>query len=88
MYPVASQNERDLYHLMDVYMDAVFHPNILRDPRIMMQEGWHYELTEPEAPVTIKGVVYNEMKGAFSSSDTVLRRVDQPGAVRGYALWI
>ncbi len=74
MYPVASQNERDLYHLMDVYMDAVFHPNILRDPRIMMQEGWHYELTEPEAPVTIKGVVYNEMKGAFSSSDTVLRR--------------
>lgn len=74
MYPVASQNERDLYHLMDVYMDAVFHPNILRDPRIMMQEGWHYELTKPEAPVTIKGVVYNEMKGAFSSSDTVLRR--------------
>ncbi|MBQ7916009.1 MAG: insulinase family protein, partial [Firmicutes bacterium] len=74
MYPVASQNTQDLYHLMDVYLDAVFHPNILKDPRILMQEGWHYELTDEDAPVNIKGVVYNEMKGAFSSADSVLGR--------------
>ncbi len=72
MYPVASQNMQDLYHLMDVYLDAVFYPNILRDPRIMMQEGWHYELTDPREEIRVKGVVYNEMKGAFSSPETVL----------------
>ena len=72
MYPVASQNEQDLYHLMDVYMDAVFHPNILKDPRILMQEGWHHELNTPEEALGIKGVVYNEMKGAFSSPETLL----------------
>ena len=72
MYPVASQNLQDLYHLMDVYFDAVFHPNILHDPRILMQEGWHYELTDPAEEIHIKGVVYNEMKGAFSAPESVL----------------
>ena len=72
MYPVASTNSKDLRNLMEVYLDAVFHPNILTDPRIMMQEGWHYEMPSPEDPITIKGVVYNEMKGDFSSPDTLM----------------
>ena len=66
-YPVASMNEKDYFNLMDVYLDAVFNPLIYSDPRILDQEGWHYELTDPESPVVYKGVVYNEMKGAFSS---------------------
>ena len=66
-YPVASMNEKDYFNLMSVYMDAVFFPLITEDPKIFMQEGWHYELTDKNSPIVYKGVVYNEMKGAFSS---------------------
>ncbi len=74
MYPIASRNEQDFMNLMDVYMDAVFFPNLVRQPEILQQEGWHYHLTTPEEPIEIKGVVYNEMKGAFSSPEQVLFR--------------
>jgi presequence protease len=67
IYPVASMNNKDYFNLMHVYLDAVFYPLIYDDPRILQQEGWHYELTEKGAPVTFKGVVYNEMKGSFSN---------------------
>lgn len=74
IYPVASCNDKDFQNLMSVYMDAVFHPNIYKYQEIFQQEGWHYELESEDAPVTINGVVYNEMKGAFSSPDDVLSR--------------
>lgn len=74
IYPVASCNDADFANLMSVYMDAVFHPNIYKYREIFEQEGWHYELEEADGPVTINGVVYNEMKGAFSSPDDVLQR--------------
>ncbi|PRR86950.1 insulinase family protein [Clostridium luticellarii] len=74
MYPVASVNDKDFANLMDVYLDAVFQPNIYRYPEIMMQEGWHYELNSREEDMTYKGVVYNEMKGAFSSPESILFR--------------
>ncbi|PKP22981.1 MAG: peptidase [Bacteroidetes bacterium HGW-Bacteroidetes-21] len=66
-YPFASMNEKDYFNLMYVYMDAVFNPLLYTEPRILKQEGWHYELTSADAPLTYKGVVYNEMKGAFSN---------------------
>jgi len=69
-YPVASQNLQDFYNLMDVYLDAVFYPRIT--PAIFEQEGWHFELEKNEAEMVFKGVVYNEMKGAYSSPDNVL----------------
>ena len=74
IYPVASCNEKDFQNLMSVYMDAVFHPNIYQYEEIFRQEGWHYELEDKDAPITINGVVYNEMKGAFSTPDDVLSR--------------
>ena len=74
VYPVASCNDKDFQNLMDVYMDAVLHPNIYKREEIFKQEGWHYELESKDAPVTINGVVYNEMKGAFSSPEGVLER--------------
>jgi presequence protease len=74
MYPVASRNERDFVNLMDVYLDAVFYPNIHRDPLILRQEGWHYHLERREDEIRYNGVVYNEMKGAFSSPDQTLFR--------------
>ena len=74
VYPVASCNEKDFQNLMDVYMDGVLHPAIYREPKIFMQEGWHHELSSPEDALTINGVVYNEMKGAFSSPESVLDR--------------
>lgn len=74
MYPVASTNDKDFSNLMDVYLDAVFYPNIYKYPEIMMQEGWHYELDNKDAEITYKGVVYNEMKGAFSSPESILFR--------------
>lgn len=77
VYPVASTNDKDFQNLMDVYLDAVFHPRIYQEPRIFMQEGWHYELEEAEGELTINGVVYNEMKGAFSSPESVLERETQ-----------
>ncbi len=74
IYPVASCNEKDFQNLMDVYMDAVFHPNIYKEEKIFRQEGWHYEMESVDDELTINGVVYNEMKGAFSSPDDVLER--------------
>lgn len=71
-YPVASANLQDFYNLMDVYMDAVFFPRITES--IFQQEGWHLEAESVDGPLTYKGVVYNEMKGAFSSPDSVLAR--------------
>ena len=72
MYPVASCNHEDLHNLMDVYLDAVFNPQVIKEKKIFMQEGWHYELNNAKEPITIKGVVYNEMKGALSGPDRVL----------------
>ncbi len=72
IYPIASYNDKDFQNLMDVYLDAVFHPNIYRYEEIFMQEGWHYEMESEDAPLTINGVVYNEMKGAYSSPDEVI----------------
>lgn len=74
LYPVASCNDKDFQNLMHVYLDAVFYPNIYKEEKIFMQEGWHYELSDKEEPLTLNGVVYNEMKGAFSSPDEVLIR--------------
>ena len=74
MYPVASCNEQDFKNLMHVYLDAVFFPNIYEKEEIFRQEGWHYELENTDAPLTLNGVVYNEMKGAFSSPEDVLER--------------
>ena len=74
-YPVASANLQDFYNLMDVYLDAVFHPRISED--IFRQEGWHVEAGAGDAPWTYKGVVYNEMKGAYSSPDSVLAEKSQ-----------
>lgn len=74
MYPIASKNDKDFENLMDVYLDSVLYPNIYKYPEIMMQEGWHYELSEPGRELEYKGVVYNEMKGVFSSPESVLLR--------------
>lgn len=74
VYPVASCNDQDFKNLMHVYMDAVLYPNIYQEEKIFRQEGWHYEMENIDAPLTINGVVYNEMKGAFSSPDDVLDR--------------
>jgi Zn-dependent M16 (insulinase) family peptidase len=74
-YPVASQNVQDFYNLIDVYLDAVFFPRLT--PHIFQQEGWHYELDKPDAPLTYKGVVFNEMKGNYSSPDSMLRELSQ-----------
>jgi presequence protease len=67
-YPVASQNVQDFYNLVDVYLDAVFFPRLT--PQVLQQEGWHYEPTA-DGGLEYKGVVYNEMKGAYSSPDSV-----------------
>ncbi|WP_375452753.1 insulinase family protein [uncultured Devosia sp.] len=74
-YPVASQNLQDFYNLVDVYLDAVFFPLISQDT--FRQEGWHYELEDAAAPLVYKGVVFNEMKGVFSSPDSVMRDISQ-----------
>lgn len=69
-YPVASQNLQDFYNLVDVYMDAVLHPRIT--PETLQQEGWHYDLSAPDEPMIYKGVVFNEMKGAWASPERAL----------------
>ena len=74
MYPVASTNDADFQNLMHVYMDAVFYPNIYKHDEIFRQEGWSYHLESEDGPLTYNGVVYNEMKGAFSSPESVLER--------------
>lgn len=73
-YPVASCNDQDFQNLMHVYLDAVFYPNIYKKEEIFRQEGWSYQLENVEGPLKYNGVVYNEMKGAFSSPDEVLER--------------
>ena len=75
VYPVASCNDKDFQNLMHVYMDAVFYPNIYQNDKTFRQEGWSYKLDDPDGELTISGVVYNEMKGAFSSPEGVLDRV-------------
>ncbi len=79
VYPVASCNLKDYHNLMDVYLDAVFHPNIYKYEEIFKQEGWHYELESKDAPLTINGVVYNEMRGVYSSPDSCLTRAVTEG---------
>jgi len=74
-YPVASQNVQDFYNLIDVYLDAVFYPRLT--PFTLQQEGWHYELNSTDDPLTYKGVVFNEMKGAYSSPDSLLAEHSQ-----------
>ncbi len=74
VYPVASCNDKDFSNLVDVYLDAVFNPNIYRYEEIFKQEGWHYELDKPEGALTINGIVYSEMKGAYSSPEAYLER--------------
>jgi Zn-dependent M16 (insulinase) family peptidase len=76
-YVVASQNTKDFYNLINVYADAVFHPRAVSDPMVHAQEGWHLELEEMDQPLTYKGVVYNEMKGVYSSPDSLLQREAQ-----------
>lgn len=77
VYPVASCNDKDFHNLMHVYLDAVFYPNIYNNEKIMQQEGWHYDLENPEDEIKYNGVVYNEMKGVFSSPEQQLMRVIQ-----------
>ena len=72
VYPVASCNDADFQNLMHIYLDAVFYPNIYKEENIFKQEGWHYELESLDAPLTVNGVVYNEMKGAYSNPDDVI----------------
>ncbi|WP_418626982.1 insulinase family protein [Anaerosinus sp.] len=72
MYPVASRNDKDFQNLMDVYLDAVFYPVMYDCPEVFMQEGWHYEAESKDSELRYKGVVYNEMKGAFSSPEAIL----------------
>lgn len=74
MYPVASRNAADFKNLMDVYLDAVFFPNMIKDKQVLMQEGWHYHLDSADSELTYRGVVYNEMKGVFSSPDSQMER--------------
>jgi Zn-dependent M16 (insulinase) family peptidase len=76
-YVVASQNVKDFYNLINVYSDAVFHPRAINDPMVHAQEGWHLELEDKDQPLTYKGVVYNEMKGVYSSPDSLLNRESQ-----------
>ncbi|MBQ6215793.1 MAG: insulinase family protein [Erysipelotrichaceae bacterium] len=75
VYPVSSRNDKDFINLMRVYMDAVFHPLVRQNPNVFYQEGWHYELNDVDADPIYKGVVFNEMKGAFSSPDGVKGRL-------------
>ena len=74
-YPVASQNLQDFYNLIDVYLDAVFYPRIT--PHVLQQEGWHYELEQTDESLSYKGVVFNEMKGAYSDPERVLAEHSQ-----------
>lgn len=70
IYPVASKNTKDFYNLVDVYLDAVFNPLVKENINIFKQEGWHYEYDKKEKKLSINGIVYNEMKGAYSSPDS------------------
>ena len=72
MYPVASRNDKDFRNLMDVYLDAVFYPLFYENKFTLRQEGWHYNLESVEDELTYNGVVYNEMKGVYSSPDALM----------------
>ena len=74
VYPVACCNDKDFQNLMHVYLDAVFRPNIYKHREIFEQEGWRYDLKDKDGELTLNGVVYSEMKGAFSSPDDVMDR--------------
>lgn len=74
IYPVASCNDKDFQNLIDVYLDAVFYPNILTNEKIFRQEGWHYELADKDSELIYNGVVYNEMKGVFSNPESIVER--------------
>lgn len=74
VYPVASCNDKDFQNLMHVYLDAVFYPNIYNEEKIFKQEGWHYELEDVDGTLKYNGVVFNEMKGVFSSPKELLER--------------
>ena len=87
IYPIASYNDKDFKNLMSVYMDAVFHPNIYKNKNIFLQEGWHYELDSKDGELTYNGVVYNEMKGAYSSPEQLLMRRITQTLFPGYNLW-
>ena len=82
VYPIASCNAQDYHNLMHVYLDAVFHPNIYKKDEILKQEGWHYELADKNDELTFNGVVYNEMKGVFSSADDLLARKIQAALLK------
>ena len=84
-YPVASCNLADFYNLVDVYLDAVYHPKCIADEGTFQQEGWHYELDEVSQPLSYKGVVFNEMKGVYSSPDSILGREVQQALFPGNA---
>ncbi|MDE6761972.1 MAG: insulinase family protein [Lachnospiraceae bacterium] len=77
VYPVASVNDKDFHNLMEVYLDAVFYPNTYSNDKILKQEGWHYHLEKEEDALTYNGVVYNEMKGAYSSAEQQLMQAIQ-----------
>ena len=85
IYPVASCNDKDFQNLMDVYLDAVFFPNIYKEEKFFLQEGWHYELKDEKSPLTYSGVVYNEMKGVYSSGDGVLDSVLNKALYEGHS---
>lgn len=85
VYPAASTNDKDFKNLMEVYLDAVLYPNIYKEDKIFKQEGWHYEMEDKDAPLTINGIVYNEMKGAFSSADGVMERAVSRSLFEGYS---
>lgn len=83
VYPIASCNDKDFHNLMHVYLDAVLYPNIYNQPKIFEQEGWHYELNHADEPLIYNGVVYNEMKGVFSSAEEQLMRAIQKSLLPG-----
>lgn len=74
MYPIASTNARDFLNLMHVYLDAVFYPKVYDEPSILAQEGWHHEIFDQQEDIRINGVVYNEMKGAFSTPERLIHQ--------------
>lgn len=74
LFPVSSTNATDFANLMAVYLDAVFQPKVIAEERLFRQEGWHYEMANPDAPLTVNGIVYNEMRGDYSDPDRLIRR--------------
>lgn len=82
VYPIASYNEKDFHNMMDVYLDAVFFPNIYKKQEIFRQEGWHYEIEKEDDEFVYNGVVYNEMKGVFSSPEELLMRMIQKSLLK------